>query len=78
MRIHWVPYEIYFKSTQIDPGFYIYTLERSFCLIDSIIINIRYTLRGPMVYLNLGEYSESYMINTLLQQKSVQVITYIH
>ena len=48
MLIHWVPYEIYFTTTQINPGFYIYTLERSFCLIASIIINIRYTSRGPM------------------------------
>ena len=65
MRIHWVPYEIYFTTTQINPGFYIYTLERSFCLIASIIVNIRYTLQGPMglcptpVYIDLGEYTES-------------------
>ena len=43
MRIHWVLHEIHFTTTQIHPGFYIYTLERSFCLIVSIIINIRYT-----------------------------------
>ena len=43
MRIHWVLHEIHF--TQIRPGFYIYTLEWSFCLIVSIIINIRYTSR---------------------------------
>ena len=48
MRIHWVPYEIYFTTTQINPGFYIYTHERSFCLIASIIINIRYTPQGLM------------------------------
>ena len=42
MRIHWVLHEIHFITTQIHPGFYIYTLERSFCLIVSIIINIRY------------------------------------
>ena len=48
MRIHWVPYEIHFTTTQINPGFYIYTLKRSFCLIASIIINIQYTSRGPM------------------------------
>ena len=48
MRIHWVLHEIYITTTQIDQGFYIYTLERSFCLIVSIIINIRYTSRGPM------------------------------
>ena len=46
MRIHWVLHEIHFTTTQIGPGFYIYTLERSFCLIVSIIINIRYTSRG--------------------------------
>ena len=45
MRIHWVLHEIHFTTTQIRPGFYIYTLERSFCLIVSIIINIRYTSR---------------------------------
>ena len=45
MRIHWVPYEIYFTTTQIDPGFYIYTLERSFCLTINIMINIRYISR---------------------------------
>ena len=43
MRIHWVLHEIHFITTQIHPGFYIYTLERSFCLIVSIIINIRYS-----------------------------------
>ena len=48
LRIHWVLHEIHFTTTQIDPGFYIYTLERSFCLLVSIIINIRYTSRGPM------------------------------
>ena len=46
MRIHWVLHEMHFTTTQIDPGFYIYTLERSFCLIVSIIINIRDTSRG--------------------------------
>ena len=46
VRIHWVPYAIYFKSTQIHPGFYIYTHERSICLIDSIINNIRYNPQG--------------------------------
>ena len=48
MRIHWVLYEMHFTTTQINPGFYIHTLERSFWLIVSIIINIRYTSRGPM------------------------------
>ena len=43
MWIHGVLHEIHFITTQIRPGFYIYTLERSFCLIVSIIINIRYT-----------------------------------
>ena len=36
---------IHSKSTQIRPDFYIYTHERSFCLIVSIIINIRYISR---------------------------------
>ena len=45
MRIHWVLHEIHFTTTQIRPGFYIYTHERSFCLIVSIIINIRYISR---------------------------------
>ena len=48
MRIHWVPYEIYFTTTQINPVFYIYTLERSFCLIINIMINIRYISRCVM------------------------------
>ena len=38
-------YEIYFTTTQINPVFYIYTLERSFCLIINIMINIRYISR---------------------------------
>ena len=42
---NWVPHVIHFKSTQIRPDFYIYTHERSFCLIVSIIINIRYISR---------------------------------
>ena len=33
---------------QINPGFYIYTLERSFCLIINIMINIRYISRCAM------------------------------
>ena len=28
MRLHWVLHEIHFTTTQICPGFYIYTLER--------------------------------------------------
>ena len=59
MRIHWVPYEIYFTTTQINPGFYIYTLERSFCLIASIIINIRWDFAPTPVYIDLDEYTES-------------------
>ena len=43
-----VPYVIYFTTTQINPGFYIYTHERSICLIANIIINIRYTPQGLM------------------------------
>ena len=42
---NWVLHVIHFKSTQIRPDFYIYTHERSFCLIVSIIINIRYISR---------------------------------
>ena len=49
MRIHWVLHEIHFITTQICPGCYIYTLERSFCLIVSIIINIRYTSRCVII-----------------------------
>ena len=43
--IHWVPYDKYFRTTQINSGFYIYTLERSFCLINKIMINIWYISR---------------------------------
>ena len=45
MRIHRVLYEIHFKTTQIRPGFHIYTLERSFCLMINIMIDIRYISR---------------------------------
>ena len=45
MRIHRVLHEIHFKATQIRPGFHIYVLERSFCLIVNIINNIRHTSR---------------------------------
>ena len=45
MRIHWVLYEIHFTTTQIRPGFYMYTLERSFCLIVNIMIDIRHISR---------------------------------
>ena len=62
-----VPYAIYSKSTQIHPGFYIYTHERSICLIASIINNIRYTPQGltglcPSVRFirTCVEYTESY------------------
>ena len=85
VRIHGVPYAIYFKSTQIHPGFYIYTHERSICLIASIINNIRYTPQGltglcpqsglSVLVLNI---LSPIMINTRIQQKSVPIITYIH
>ena len=39
---HWILYDIYFTTTQIRLGFYIYTLERSFCLMINIMIDIRY------------------------------------
>ena len=42
---NWILHVIHFKSTQIRPDFYIYTHERSFCLIVSIIINFRYISR---------------------------------
>ena len=43
---HTESYMIYTSgTTQIHPGFYIYTHKRSFCLIVSIIINIRYISR---------------------------------
>ena len=42
---NWILPVIHFKSTQIRQDFYIYTHERSFCLIVSIIINIRYISR---------------------------------
>ena len=42
---NWVLYVIHFNITQIRPDFYIYTHERSFCLIVSIVINIRYIFR---------------------------------
>ena len=45
MRIHWVLHEIHFTTTQIRPGFYIYTLERSFCLMINIMIDIRHISR---------------------------------
>ena len=45
MRIHWVLYDIHLITTQIRPGFYIYTLERSFCLILNIMIVIRHIPR---------------------------------
>ena len=45
MWIHWVLYDIHLITTQIRPGFYIYTLERSFCLILNIIIVIRHIPR---------------------------------
>ena len=40
-----VPYNIHVRTTQIHPGFYIYTHESSFCLIVSIIISIQYVSR---------------------------------
>ena len=45
MWIHWVLYDIHLITTQIRPGFHIYTLERSFCLILNIIIVIRHIPR---------------------------------
>ena len=45
MRIHRVLHEMHFTTTQIDPGFYIYTLKRSFCLMINIMIDIRYIFR---------------------------------
>ena len=38
-------HEIHFITTQIRPGFHMYVLERSFCLIVNIIDNIRHTSR---------------------------------
>ena len=45
MWIHWVLYDIHLITTQIRPGFHIYTLERSFYLILNIIIVIRHIPR---------------------------------
>ena len=45
MVLSWVLHEMHFTTTQIDPGFYIYTLERSFCLMINIMIDIRYISR---------------------------------
>ena len=45
MWIHWVLYYLHLITTQIRPGFHIYTLERSFCLILYIIIVIRHIPR---------------------------------
>ena len=44
---NWILYVKHSKSTQIRPVFYIYTHERSFCLLISIIGNIRYI--SPLV-----------------------------
>ena len=43
--IHWVLHDIHVITTEIRPGFYIYTLERSFCLMINIMIDIRYISR---------------------------------
>ena len=42
---HWILHDIYFTTTQIRLSFYIYTLERSFCLMINIMIDIRYISR---------------------------------
>ena len=41
---------VHFITTQIRPGFYIYTLERSFCLMINIMIDIRHISRCVFRY----------------------------
>ena len=60
-------YDKHTNTTEIRPDYYIYTLERSICLIASIINNIRYTPQGltglcPSVRFirTCVEYTESY------------------
>ena len=43
--MHWVLYDLHLITTQIRPGFHIYIVERSFCLILYIIIVIRHIPR---------------------------------
>ena len=50
-------YDIHLITTQIRPVFYIYTLERSFCLILNIMIDIRHIPRCVIrLLLHLGLY----------------------
>ena len=45
LRQSQVLYDLYIRTMQIHPGFYINTHARSICLIVNIIINIRYISR---------------------------------
>ena len=44
-RIYWVLYDKHTITTEIRSGYYIYSLERSFCLMINIMIDIRYISR---------------------------------
>ena len=84
---NWVLHVIHFNITQIRPDCYIYTHERSFCLIVDSKYYYQHPIYFPLYNYTLislrfmpilGVHTESYMIYTSEQRRFIQVFTYIH